>query len=163
VTAAGPGGDLTPILVLSFNRPDYLEPVLRSLAAQADRAMERHPVFLFQDHPLSRLTGAPLARPEDVAACLDLFARIIPWGTAVPAGANLGVALNVRRTERFAFETLDAEVAYFLEDDLILSPLYLSVLDRLRDLCAPEPRIGYFACYGEHRADPALQARRASG
>src|SRR5262245_31156811 len=103
-----------PILVLSFNRPHYLSPVLEALAAQAGLAAER--VHLFQDGAVNAYSGRVAARREDVDACVALFRRRFPGGHVHLAPANIGIAENFLRAERFAFEELGAECAYFFED-----------------------------------------------
>jgi hypothetical protein len=140
-----------PIAVISFNRPALLERVLRGLR---DQTLPPDPssVFLFQD-------GGPDSASEQ---CRAIFTQIFPQGRAFAADANLGIALNIDRAERFAFETLDAECGIFFEDDLVPGPHYLSALRPLIDFALNEPRIAYVAAYGNHRASLQEQRRRRS-
>ena len=39
----------TPIAILSFNRPDYLDQTLRSLAAQTDESLVDREIHLFHE------------------------------------------------------------------------------------------------------------------
>src|SRR5262245_59654092 len=122
-----PPGPRPPVLVLSFNRPHYLRQVLEGLAP----GLEGERVHLFQDGAGNAYSGRVAAQPEDVEACIALFRRQFPGGRVHPAPANIGIAENFLRAERFAFEELDAECAYFFEDDLVPVPAYLTVMDRV--------------------------------
>jgi hypothetical protein len=139
-----------PIIILSFNRPDLLEAVLVSLTQQG-RPIDPKNVYLFQDG------GSDLENE-----CLDVFKKIIPAGTVMASDTNLGIALNFDRAERFAFESLGAEVAYFFEDDLVLGEHYLQVMDQLSAFALSEPRVGYFAAYGNHLAGLDEQKARST-
>jgi hypothetical protein len=144
-----------PILLLSFNRPHYLRQVLGALAPQVGLETER--VHLFQDGAVNAYSGRVAARQGDVDACVALFRRHFPQGRVHAAPANVGIAENFLRAERFAFEELDAEYAYFFEDDLVPAPAYLAVMDRLRLAVRDAERIAYFAAYGDHHASLARQ------
>lgn len=139
-----------PIAVISYNRPDLLERFLASLKQQTV-AVDPARVTLFQDH------GDPAE-----ADCVKVFRGAFPEGAVFQAEQNLGVALNIDRAERYVFETLGAEVAYFFEDDLILGPHYLEALGQLADFALGEKRVSYVAAYGSHRTQAAEQAERSS-
>jgi hypothetical protein len=149
-----------PIVVISFNRPDYLRQVLHSLAAQEGGAIEGRDVLLFQDGWRSPHSGRRAAEPEAIAASIAVFREIFPRGEVFAAVDNLGVAEMFRTAEHHVFEDRGAEVAYFFEDDLVLAPRYLRVLDGLRDAAAGNPGVAYFAAYGEFRASAERQRAR---
>lgn len=139
-----------PIAIFSFDRPDYLEQVLQSLKAQtAPLAAER--VFLFQDGRRDR-HGRDIADQRKIEACIASFHAHFPGARAFVSPGNLGLALNVARAENYFFDELRAEAGYFFEDDLVLSPHYLTALDALADLALSNERIAYVAAYGSHRA-----------
>jgi len=138
-----------PIAIISYNRPDLLERFLTSLKQQTI-AVDPAQIALFQDH------GDPAE-----ADCVAVFLAAFPEGAVFQADENLGVALNIDRAERYVFETLGAQIAYFFEDDLILGPHYLEALGQLGDFALAEPRVSYVAAYGAHRTDVAEQAARA--
>lgn len=148
----------TPVVLISFNRPHYLRQVLRGLAAQPGLAPER--VHLFQDGAVNAYSGRRAAEQADIDACIALFHQYFPGGRVHAASANVGIAENFRRAELFVFDELDAECAYFFEDDLVPSPAYLTVMDRLYEAVRHEDRIGYFAAYGDHTA--GLDRQRAA-
>lgn len=145
-----------PILIFSFARPDYLRRLLESMKAQKGVTIADDQVHLLQDGSRSRRSGIVYGAPERIEASIATFREIFPGGHVHAAPDNLGIAMNLHRGEKLAFETLKAEVAYFFEEDLELGPRYLAMMDQLRTLLAPNPQIGYFACYGDHRrlSDP---------
>ncbi len=117
------------------------------------------PVFLFQDGGRNPWSGEVYASEALVRHNLQLFAQIVPHGVAIPARANLGVALNHDRAERFAFLERAAPAAILFEDDLVPGPQYLRTLDRLIELALAEARVGYVAAYGDPAAPLARQRR----
>src|ERR1041385_6908215 len=118
-----------PVAVMSFNRPHYLEPVLDSLAAQT--ALTGRAIFLFQDNAVSPHSGKRYADDVDIARCVEMFHRIFPSGTVMLAEHNLGIARNFLRAEEFVFDACENDACYFFEDDMILSPHYLTMMDRI--------------------------------
>ena len=151
-----------PIVLLAFNRPDYLTAVLSSLVQQVGVDVSKRDVFLFQDgavNPFSALTHCDPAAP---AANVEIFKRFLPHGTPMLAPHNLGIALNFDRAERFVFEELGVDAAIFLEDDLVLGPYYLKTLEQLIGLALANERIAHVAAYGNHKASAEEQLRHRS-
>lgn len=148
-----------PIFVMSFNRPDYLRAVLASLRAQTGSDIEGRDIYLFQDGAVNAVSGLRHATDEDIAASVAVFREAFPRGTVMEAPANLGVALNFDRAETFGFETLGAESIVFLEDDMVLAPHYLQMLDALTATHADDPRVGYVAAYGNHHVRDLAEQR----
>ncbi len=148
-----------PIVVLSYNRPDYLAQVLASLRPQL-RPGDR--VFLFQDGAWSPFSGTFKTDERLIAASVAAFAERFPTGSPIEthvfgSSDNLGIAGNYRRAEAHIFETLGCDYALFLEDDLFLSSFYLEVISDLLQLALAEPRIGYVSAYGDMWAELAAQ------
>ncbi len=148
-----------PIAVMAFNRPDYLEQVVGSLMAQRGCDIEQRSIFLFQDGAKSAFGHRIYATQESIDASVATFSRLTPGGTLMIAPANLGVALNFDRAERFFYEYLGVPAAIFLEDDMVLSDQYVATLDRLIDDHRDDARVGYVAAYGDHRL--SLDEQRA--
>jgi hypothetical protein len=148
-----------PVILLAFDRPELLVQVAESLAAQQP-ALDPARVHLFLDGAYCPHRNAAVTDPALLDRAVMIFRRVFPAGQVHRAPQNLGVAFNFDRAERFAFQTLGAEVAYFLEDDLVLSPHYLATLDRLAALALLDERIAYVAAYGNHRLDVAAQQAR---
>jgi hypothetical protein len=149
-----------PIIVISFNRPQFLEPVLASLKAQRGEVMEGREVHLFQDGAVNRYSRIRHARESDIAASIGVFRKAFPHGTVHPSAENLGICENYRRAEAYVFEERGFEVAFFFEDDLIVSPVYIDMMDRLTAWAAAAPGVAYFAAYGDYYSPPAEVASR---
>jgi Domain of unknown function (DUF4214) len=144
-----------PIAVMSFNRPDLLTTVLKSLKNQTI-GIDESRVYLFQDGAQSRFTPAHVDESlQD--ECVRRFHQIFPNGCALRSPVNLGIALNFDRAERLFFEEFEAEVGLFFEDDLVLSQYYLEALHQLIDFALTEPLVGYVAAYGDHGASKEKQ------
>ena len=154
-------GDLAPIAVLSFNRPAMLKTVLQSLMAQQDAEIERREIVLMQDGAVNRYSRIRYAQDDDIRGCIEVFREVCPRGTVLASPENIGVCENMLRAEEHVFETLGAPCAYFFEDDLLLSPAYVRMLDRLSWYCRGARIVAYFAAYGDYYADAAdIEARR---
>jgi hypothetical protein len=150
-----------PILILAFNRPRYLEAVLTSLLAQT--ALGAREVFLFQDNAVNPHSGMRYAGEETIAKSIETFRRLFPRGTVLQAPHNLGICENYRRAEEFAFREMKSEVAYFFEDDMVLSPHYLATLDQMCAFALACDTIGHFSCYGSsHLASLETQRQRSA-
>lgn len=142
-----------PVVIFSFDRPAYLEALCRGLAAQRLVRPDPANIHLMQDAVNSALTYTRYAEQSDVAACIAVFRRHFPQGQVHRPHANLGIAENILRGQRLAFEELGADLGYFFEDDLEPGPLYLHAMEALRALTEPHAAgVGYFAAYGDHTA-----------
>lgn len=146
-----------PIAILSFNRPQYLEQVLRSLRGQVSEA---DTIVLVQDGVRNPYSGRVKATTESIQQCIDLFRAMVPWGTVLASRVNLGIALNYERAENYVFRTLRSPQALILEDDLVLSPQYLHVIRWLLGIAQEDRRISYVSAYGNMWASPDEQRRR---
>jgi hypothetical protein len=155
---AQPAHRTVPVAILSFNRPDYLEPVLESLAAQT--ALGDRSVFLFQDNAVSSHSGIRYAEDRDIAACVKIFRRVFPAGTVVLAEHNLGIARNFLRAEETVFKDHRCAACYFFEDDMVLSPHYLTMMDQIHSFASSNDKVGYFGAYGMLRMPLDEQKRQ---
>lgn len=146
-----------PVILFAFTRPEYLRRLCLSLKAQQGVVLPEAQVHLLQDGSRSRRSGVVYGDPARIAESIATFREIFPGGQVHAAPENLGIAMNLLRGERLAFQTLKAEIAYFFEDDLELGPYYLAMMEALAGLVGRDPRVGYFAAYGDHRreGDPA--------
>lgn len=91
------------------------------------------------------------------------FREVFPQGTVHQAERNIGIALNFDRAERYVFLRRGFPSAVFFEDDMVLSPHYLTVLQQFLDFAASPASggmVGYVAAYGQHRATLDEQVRR---
>ena len=147
-----------PIAIMSFNRPDLLAEVLKSLKSQTI-GFDQKQIHLFQDGAQSRFTQEP-ADDSLQNECVKCFRDIFPNGQVHQSPVNLGVALNFDRAERLFFEELEAECGLFFEDDLFLSPHYLDALLQLANFALAEPLVAYVAAYGDHKVP--LESQRSA-
>jgi hypothetical protein len=156
-TAQGIG---VPIIIFAFARPEYLRRLCASLQAQRGVAILDKQVHLVQDGSRSRRSGLVYGEPEKIEASIATFREFFPGGQVHASPENLGVAMNIHRGEKLAFQTLKAELAYFFEEDIELGPCYLAMMEQLRRLLAPHKTVGYFAAYGDHqrRSNPDAPA-----
>jgi hypothetical protein len=142
-----------PVILFAFTRPAYLRRLCLSLKAQQGVELPDAQLHLVQDGSRSRRSGIVYGDPAKIAESIATFQEIFPGGTVHAAPENLGVAMNLLRGERLAFQTLKADIAYFFEEDLELGPCYLAMMEALAGLLGRDPRIGYFAAYGDHRRE----------
>ncbi len=137
-----------PVILISFDRPEFFEQVVRSLSDQVDANLHGRSIALFQDGAINRFSGKRWAEDSVIHANIEIFKRYFPQGKCFVAESNLGVALNFARAERYAFEELNQDAALFFEDDLLLSPFYVNALDQLTEMALDDARIGYVSAYG---------------
>jgi hypothetical protein len=151
------------IALLSFNRPEYLRAALSSLKPQLISGDE---VFLFQDGCYNYFSRRKKEDVDVIRNNVAIFNNVMSGGkTAYSARAivsplNLGVAGNYRRAEDFVFSELGRDSVLLLEDDLVLGPHYLFVIDRMLALAQRNPAIGYVSAYGDLWASLAQQKSR---
>ncbi len=154
---------LGPIVVMAFNRPEYLGETLRSLRAQEQVARGLREVHLFQDNGVNFVSGERYATDEEIAASVATFQEVFPEGQVHLSEKNIGVALNFDRAERYVFIERGFPSAMFFEDDMVLGPHYVETLQRMLDFAASPAahgRVGYVAAYGNHRATMETQRAR---
>jgi len=138
-----------PIVIFSFDRPEYLGRLCASLKTQRHVVIPEGSIYLLQDGAVSPYSGVRVAEDDAIAACVAVFREHFPGGVVMQSPGNLGIAQNIRRGERLVFETLDREIGYFFEDDLEMGPLYMHMMEELYAALRPLPNIGYFAAYGD--------------
>ena len=144
-----------PIIILAYNRPHYLKLVLESIRNQKSANIENRPIVMFQDGPRDDGDSVLIESNKSV------FNEIFPDGTLITSSTNLGIGRSFDRAERYAFETLDAPGAFFFEDDLLLSPVYMQVLEKLMERALSDERIGYVAAFGQSSKPREEQTRLA--
>lgn len=141
-----------PIVIFSFDRPDYLDAVCRGLLGQAQVRADPSRVHLMQDGAVSSRTRRFLGRPALIARCIEVFRAHFPQGHVHAAPHNLGIAENILRGQRLVFEALGSGIGYFFEDDLEPGPYYLAAMEAMRRATEPfAGQVGMFAAYGRHR------------
>ena len=143
-----------PIFIISFDRPDYLGSLCKTLRSQTGVEIDETQIFLMQDGAISAYSGNRYSDDGAIHATVETFRQYFPNGRVIQSNENLGIARNIRRAENIAFEELRAEVGYFFEDDLELGSKYLLAMETLKESLANTGQpVAYFAAYGDHRVD----------
>nr|WP_156387687.1 glycosyltransferase [Methylobacterium sp. Leaf399] len=141
----------SPIFIVSYNRPQYLRQTLEGLRASVDLSSDPgRDVWLFQDAAYSSYYDVVKTDPKLIDECVEIFHRIFPQGKMRRSSSNLGIALNIDAAEQCAFVEHDNEAAIFFEDDLVPSPRYIEILDRLIEQALGDERIGMVSAYGSN-------------
>lgn len=125
----------TPIVLIAFNRPNYFYETCQSISEQA----KDRDVYLFLDGPKNQ---------NDVFNINTVkwtFNNFFPDGKVFDSEQNIGIAFNTKRAREIVFEKY--KKAVFIEDDLVLEPYYLSMLDRLMDMLENDPNVGMVNCF----------------
>ncbi|MGZ0750363.1 hypothetical protein [Kluyvera sichuanensis] len=132
-----------PVVILSYNRPQYLKRVLDSLSQQDPVDYHHFTYHLFQDGPRLEQDEKSLTYK-----CVQLFKSYFPSGRVHYSRENIGIALNYDRAERFVFEELQAEYAFFFEDDLVVQSHYFKLLNALVRTYLNNNQVGMVTCCG---------------
>jgi hypothetical protein len=141
-----------PIAVMSFNRPEFLAPVLESLKAQRGNALEGREIHLFQDGARNRYSKIRYAADADIEASIACFRSHFPEGIVHYSGDNIGIFENFSAAEDYFFLERSFDTAYFFEDDMTLSPVYLEMMAILEKFALNSDNVAYFAAYGDYYA-----------
>lgn len=116
--------------IISFNRPNLLWQLLRSLEAQTQ--LDNVAFHLFQDGAVNAFSRTVWADPADVDGCIQAFeASTLPNRHSYIQRWNVGTGIN----QFVAMETLTRAYEYvaILEDDILLSPHWLRLVRILLD------------------------------
>jgi hypothetical protein len=142
------------VAVMSFNRPQYLQPVLESLRRSVEKSSHDLPVYLFQDNAFNIRSNTQRAVDFDVKASRSIFAELFPRGVILDSPVNLGVALNYDRAEKFLFEKKGYDAVLFFEDDLVLCESYITVIIKMLAQAFISERVGMVCAYGSNHELP---------
>lgn len=115
------------LCVFTHDRPVYLENTLRSIAQLED--LDWYDLWIVVDGPVLGAGKDAVARIERVAALADAVAH--PHKTVVKHTTNQGVGRVTWDTYNRLFES-GYEQCVFVEDDVLLAPASLCILDVLR-------------------------------
>jgi len=134
------------VAIMSFNRPDYFEQVLKSINQQTDKDVD---FYLFQDGIINQYSWRKCANYSDITKCIELYNFYIPKGKVHLHDNNVGTAENFNTAEEVLFEDYDYDSILFLEDDLVLSPWYISIIKKMLE-AYDETEVGMVCAYGDH-------------
>lgn len=115
--------DYPAIVILAYNRPHYFEKVVHSIA-QNPQARE-WPVFVFLDYDEND--------PATAKIQVQQAFRVFPHEnlTVVQRPSNAGCGRHLIDARRQIFDNAGFSRAYFFEDDLVVSPHYITKVDSL--------------------------------
>ncbi len=136
-----------PINVICFNRPAYLEQLLDSLMIQSIEISEDK-VFFWVDGFQGSL-DEKFGRPDRTDEVASLIQRYFPKSQMYISEYNLGIAKNYWRAELHSFENLAASSAFFLEEDLVLSPMYFELTNRIDSFIHLDQDISHISPTGD--------------
>jgi hypothetical protein len=102
-----------PILVLAFNRPEYLSTLLSGLKNQSLEVKDRD-VFFFLDS-FEGSKDQFLGREDKSLETLDVCNQYFPNSSKVVHSVNLGIAYQYRMAEECVFKEHKYSHALFLE------------------------------------------------
>ena len=149
-----------PIAIMSFNRPGYLAKTLASLKAQTPESLHGREIHLFQDGAVNLYSKIRYAAQADINRSMAIFREHFPQGQVHFWEHNVGICENFCRAESHLFQERGFEFAYFFEDDMVLSPVYLEMMELLQRFAERSPRVAYFSAHGDYGAQPEEIAQR---
>lgn len=129
--------DFAPVVVFAYRRPDMLRRTLQALAA--NKGIEQSEVFIFCDGPKENATAQDLSAIAEVRELASGFTAASKLHT-VFREHNLGLAQSV-------LSGVDQVIAAFgkiivVEDDVELSPHFLSFMNDSLQVCKDKKEIG---------------------
>lgn len=134
-----------PVNILGFNRPKYFEKVLESLTRQTVQVDPSLTTIWIDGYRGSR--DESRNRTNNTEKTIQLATNYFPGANLVIREHNFGIAMQYREAEAQSFRT-NADIAFFFEEDLVLSPHYLEALIDLEIKTRNFPQIGRIAAHG---------------
>lgn len=113
---------------------------------------------IFQDGAVIEESGQILAPEKTISKHVSYFQDQQYEFYASPF--NVGVAEMYSKAEKWAFEEIQADVLYFVEDDLYISPFFFWAMKQLADIAIKTDRVGLFSAYGDSSISKWEQFRR---
>jgi len=116
----------TAALIFSFNRPEYLAPVLTSLKKQTDLNLD---YVLVQDGAINMISRRKYANEHVIRQCISLFKEAeLPGAQTVISSHNMGMAHQKLIGYSYAFKDHDYDACIVFEDDLVVAPHYVRLM-----------------------------------
>lgn len=134
-----------PVNILAFNRPKYFEKVLQSLSSQTIQVDPARTTIWIDGYKGSR--DESRNRRDNTEKTMQLARKYLLGSNIVVREGNLGIAMQYRHAEAQSFNT-STDIAFFFEEDLVLSPYYLEALLDLEMKTRDFPQIGRIAAHG---------------
>lgn len=134
-----------PLNILAFNRPKYFEKVLKSFTLQTVQLDPSLTTIWIDGYRGSRDEGRN--RGDYTEKTIQLAKDYLPGFRLVIRESNVGIAMQYREAEAQSFRT-NTDIAFFFEEDLVVSPHYLEALLDLEMKTRNFTEIGRIAAHG---------------
>lgn len=144
------------ILIVSYNRPDYLSLLVNSLLDQHSGEYELGEIHLMQDGPSPKRVNDDKA---NIARNIEIFQGAFPEGHVHAAPVNIGINGNYTAIVDH-MKACEADAVIVFEDDLELSPHYLNVMTRLLRYAETSTQVGMVSAKGLLGASAEMQELR---
>jgi len=113
--------------IISWNRPQYLKELLKSLEANALDDLEFH---LFQDGNICKFTGTERTKESLIMESVKLFEESkLPEKKLHKQEKNVSVAINQFEAMRFLMKNYEQFI--FLENDIVVSKNFIGLMKRV--------------------------------
>jgi len=135
------------LAIITYSRFSYLELVLPSILNQkvhGKSIYEVYDLYVFQDGLWAGETEENQIGHKKIAKYLDRLPDNI---SVIRQAENIGVALHFDFIERLFFKEKKYDFGVFCEDDLILAPGYMQVLDLMEQKFRNDHRVGLMSAY----------------
>jgi hypothetical protein len=137
-----------PIGLLLFNRIEYAQKVLESLKSQTLPVDQSKLCISVDGYAGSKAEFQ--GKPDHTAAIVDMARSLFPNATVLSATKNIGITeANCLLEENMLKSHPDATWLGFFEEDYVLSPDYLSIVDQLISAAQPLDDVVLVAATGE--------------
>ncbi len=137
-----------PIGLLLFNRVEYAQKVLESLKSQTLPVDQSKLCISVDGYAGSKAEFQ--GKPDHTAAIVDMARSLFPNATVLSATKNIGITeANCLIEENMLKSHPDATWLGFFEEDYVLSPDYLSIVDQLISAAQPLDDVVLVAATGE--------------
>jgi len=117
--------ETTAISIIGYNRPDYFERVVKSIAH--NKEADALPIYVFLDKEESN-RGDELQQQH-----LEIAQRHLKGPVIIRRPFNFGCGRNIIDVRRQMFDHLGYDRLFVFEDDLVISPDYMTVVTNLLD------------------------------
>lgn len=152
------------MVLLTYNRFDYFRAVLDSILSQTINglhALDIYDFYISQDGCSSRESPESVEQHKLISNYLTHFSETYQSITTIKHENNLGIALHFDYVERLLFEEKQYDLVVFFEDDLVLAPGFMQMMDLMAEKFRDDPRIGMFSAFNPEPLTLTQQKERA--
>ena len=140
-----------PINIICFNRPEYLKLLIKSIQCQTVKIPQKLLYFWVDGYSGSK--DESINKKNETHETILTIKEAFPGSHVETSSSNLGIAQNYWRAEIYSFEQIEADSAFFLEEDIVLSPYYFELLLRLDSFLTTDTDIAYLSVTGSVAED----------